>query len=630
MDITRLLSGISGMTEAKEVRLVELKIGQVVRGVLLKMLSEQEGMVSIAGVPVRARLETPLLPGQATWLQVQPESNGTEVVLKPLTGSGTPIAERSLAELLKWLGLDNTEQNRQLVQLMHQNGLSVDRETVKTILQSMTQKPEGADIRQWLTAAAAAQGKGIPMTGETVRALHAVLFGKPAGETMRTLQQALDGWLQRDPAQAGSNPNAVQAAERLVALLGQAMRATEARLANPSAMSGDGPLSSGRETGNATNAGASAPADVRPNGTPAPGSQAAATGGALAREAGSGHPPAAPAQPDAGQGARPAAIDGTVRTGGTPPAEMAAIREPDAWASRSAAADRSGEMIRAGRMEAQSAAVSRTDPLAVRDAAPSAAQPASPHSGRLSAMQAGQESALRGEPSAARQEPWLANLFRDLGFEHEHRLLDRAALSPAEQGLPDGMRETVKGLVLSLLNEPNLPPTVKEALQLALHHITGQQLLLAADPRTPFSVVTLSVPLPGQHGNGEAATVEIHARRNKGEPLDAANCRLLFDLQLARLGNLLMDVQVVERMVSVRMLSDHPAMETLVSDGRPEAEEALAGIGYRLLSLMQAPYPKAPAEEGPASPPEAAAGAGTASASMLLGRKPYKGVDLRI
>lgn len=237
------------------------------------------------------------------------------------------------------------------------------------------------------------------------------------------------------------------------------------------------------------------------------------------------------------------------------------------------------------------------------------------------------ESAAQGGATGPRPEPWLVTLFRELGFEHEHRVFERL-MQPGEGA--EAVRETAKGLIMTLQADSQLPPALREALQQTLQAITGQQLLMAADRQAPISVVTMTVPLfTSEEGEQQSATVQIHARKPQGEALDAANCRLLFDLNLAKLGTLLMDVQVVDRMVSVRVHSDHPVAGLLMADGKKEAEDALAQIGYRLVTLQHLPYP------GQDSGDErvGTGGGSPAAANNLVSAfnpKPYKGVDVRI
>lgn len=621
MDLLRVLSGISGMTEPRETKLVELKVGQVVRGVLLKMLSEQEGMVSIAGVPVRARLETPLRPGEATLLQVQPESGNGEVVLKPLAGSGTPIPDRSMADLLNWLGLRNNAANRLLVQAMHQAGLPMDRETVRAMEGAAAARPEGTPADEWLTAAATARTKGLPLTRETVQALHAALFGKPPGETIQALRGALAEWLQDAGNRRDADPHLVRTAERLLALLDETAGTPAERLAKSASEQGNRAggerQAAGVSQGSDNGAGRTAP--VRSD-TAAAGEMRAssATAGVQARE---GVPPQS----------GPAGAGGRAMTAA--PASSGEVAEARGPVQGEAAVRMAGVPVRTPPGPSAQAAPDGRGAAAMRQAAP-VVQQATGGNAQAAPSSAAADAARPDMRPAARTEPWLAQLFRDLGFEHERQLLERVLHGAPAGESSEAVRESVKGHILTLQqSEARLPPALREALQQTLQTITGQQLLIAADRQAPFAVVTLSIPLFKSESGEQSATVHIQARRRKGESLDAANCRLLFDLNLARLGPLLMDVQVVDNMVSVKVHSDHPAADLLLESGRNEAEEALSGIGYRLISLRHHPFPE-PSGDGKGGKSGLAEGAPAAFPAgrrgLRLNSQPYKGVDVRI
>ncbi|WJH33250.1 hypothetical protein N6H14_24460 [Paenibacillus sp. CC-CFT747] len=92
MNIGQLLRSMIGEGQPAEPKTLELKAGQVVKGMVLRLLAEQQAMVSIDGVTVKARLEAPLKAGEATWLQVQPSPDGGPLVLSP-AANGNAIVE---------------------------------------------------------------------------------------------------------------------------------------------------------------------------------------------------------------------------------------------------------------------------------------------------------------------------------------------------------------------------------------------------------------------------------------------------------------------------------------------------------------------------------------------------------
>ena len=107
MNIGSLIRGLLGDTKAGDPKQLDMKTGQVVRGVVLSVSEDgQEAVVQIQGVKVRAALETPLQAGQATLLQVQPPAGNGMMVLKPLAESPySALPTQSLSDVLSSLGL---------------------------------------------------------------------------------------------------------------------------------------------------------------------------------------------------------------------------------------------------------------------------------------------------------------------------------------------------------------------------------------------------------------------------------------------------------------------------------------------------------------------------------------------
>ncbi|MEC0240551.1 hypothetical protein P4H66_11870 [Paenibacillus dokdonensis] len=222
------------------------------------------------------------------------------------------------------------------------------------------------------------------------------------------------------------------------------------------------------------------------------------------------------------------------------------------------------------------------------------------------------------------------------GHDLPARALHAAGVHAAAASLPaaetSGMRmeheqhhtspqDTLKGILLQLVNHDEAPQALKDAAQQLISHLTGQQLLLNTDRTTPFAQVTLFLPLNGPDGQ-ETASVQIQSRRGPKGELDAANCRLWFDLQMKHLGQTLVDVQVVDRIVSLKVHNDHDWAGELLMNHREEISGAMESLGYQLLTLKAEPIPDkaADSKQGPA---------GAASVNDYVPRS-YKGVDFKV
>ncbi|WP_339321340.1 hypothetical protein [Paenibacillus sp. FSL W8-0194] len=218
----------------------------------------------------------------------------------------------------------------------------------------------------------------------------------------------------------------------------------------------------------------------------------------------------------------------------------------------------------------------------------------------------------QARPAAAGIQPAAAQIpaAETAGVRAEHAL----------QG-PGTQHDTLKGILLQLVNHDDTPPQLKEAAQQLVSHLTGQQLLLNTDRTAPFAQVTLLLPLNGPDGQ-ETASIQIQSRRGAKGELDASNCRLWFDLQMKHLGQTLVDVQVVDRIVSLKVHNRHEWAGELLENHRDEIAGAIESIGYQLLSLKAEPLP----EKEPASPSAMQA---KATVSEYVPQS-YRGVDYRV
>jgi hypothetical protein len=576
-----------------DAKTMELKVGQIVRGVVLQMLSEQDALMNIGGAHVKAHLEAPLTKGQSALLQVQPESMAGQVVLKPVEVSQVQILEPSLAELLKGFELKDTPGNRRALQDLHQAKLPLTRENVQAYADMAARVPEGAADGEWRQSALLAMKRGLPLTQETVASLNRTVFGGGVSRTIENLSTQLAGVLGNDSPEA-----AVSTATR--SLMTQVKQALEALPSMPQAADADGAApAAGTRAAGEPGAGASA---ARPDAAAqAPGARAAAAAGEAAAQ-----PKAAPpAAEQAATAARPA--------GG---ADAAPATVPPR-----------GEAAAAGAHSARAATGGQG--LGGEGAAPAAAQ----------------------EPA-----PWVGRLLKALGVQHELQLARpheggaaalpphaRAAAgeappapagtTPPQQADAAADTATLKGLLLQLSGAEDAPPAIREQAQQLVQQVTGQQLLLTPDRSAMFTHMTLMLPVMNQNGS-QTAAVHIQSRKGTNGQLDVRNCHLVFDLDMRTLGTTLVDVQVTDRIVALRVHNDFPEIGTLLEEHREGIRESLEKIGYQLLSVKVMPYPEpllGPAEGTDGAPGDS--GSPSASASWAASRyhtAPYKGVDLRI
>ena len=758
MWVGQLMRGMIGEPQPDQARALELRVGQIVRGVVLQLLDGKDALVSLNGVQVRARLETPLGPGQSAMLQVLPESTSGTIVLRQADSVSAQPSEAALRELMRLLGLPEGKRwAAELALDFRRGGYPVTRETGEAMRQAAAARPADVPEAEWMQAAATAWKRGLPVTEATVAALRQAMFGKPADELLESLRGQLAALAGQNGSGSGEGGRAAgnaaggslpAAAARALALLaeGEALLAGPAN--RPGAQTGPAGASlSAQPQSGGEQAGANASASTQTGmarqagmpsgqaGQPGPAAQAGGgSGGAVPGTGAVGQSAADEAAPAAGYGrqapaqathaprhetaagARAGAEAAGTRQAAAPQggnwihgllkwlgvdyekqlAQLAGSRGGAAGAEQPAVRTAAGGDAAAGTAQggtnAQSQPAGAQTAQAGRSAAPVQPQPAGaqvaqagrgaapvqPQPAEAQIARAGQgaasaqpqpaeaQAAQAGRGAAPVQpqpaEAQAAQAGRGAAPSQPHPVEAQIARvgqgaapaqpQPAEAQAAQAFRgapptqpqfaeaqptqtggagfaagETLKQALMALAASEDAPAALRETAQQLVQHITGQQLLIAPEKNGAlFSHLTLFIPFQGEDG-GTTARITIQSRRGRKGELDPDNCRLLFDLRMRHIGDTVVDVQVVDRFVSLNIWNDHPALSRLLESTRDEAAAALESAGYQLTSMRVKPFPdtearnaaKKPAPDRSAPPPDPAVYAG----------KPYKGVDYR-
>ncbi|WP_145318967.1 DNA ligase [Paenibacillus xylanexedens] len=685
MNIGSMIKGLMGDSKPGNAKPLELKEGQVVRGSVVSVSDDGgDAVLQIQGVQVRAKLETPLRPGETTLLQVQPPGENGITVMKPMAGTLAELPQASLNNLLKDVGLPDTKGNRELLLAMQRSGLPLTKDNVALVQNMMTAKPTQVPVEEWVQATGIAFQRGLPVTAETVKGLHQTVFGPPLHQLLSGLADQLETMLTQTtgkqvmtgeqsatlkPSVMAGVPvvvNGAQAEEGLIAssngrqvpgagtpaLSGQQ---GQAALAGAISMTDGGAEDAGTTVkGNLQTGGGTVNAEA---GMKAVASNVETAGkGATGIPSGTGIPGESPRGTDAGQaGSRPGtpgaaaeSVAGRVSAGQP---EAGATGRTDGRAETPAAA---GTPSAAGQAAPAAPTAAQLAPklLALLDALRSAstAAPAQPGAAvqAAPASQGGQAAAAAGgvpqplpagahappaggsaaapagaaavpAPVTHEGDPWVGRVLKLLGAEHEQQAVHGAAAQPrVGDAASPANADTLKGLLLQLASSDGAPAALKDAAGQAVQYLTGQQLLLTTDRSATFAQMHWFIPITGPDGE-ETASVQIQSRRGPRGELDASNCRLWFDLDMKNLGPTLVDVHVVNNIVSLRVLNDREGMGPILESGREVIHQALDKLGYQLLTFKAEPWPVG---QEP--------GAERKTRASDYSPERYKGVDLKV
>ncbi|WP_090735550.1 DNA ligase [Paenibacillus sp. Mc5Re-14] len=708
MNIGSVFRGLLGDVKAGEAKKLDMQPGQVVRGVVLKVSEDgDEAVLQIQGSQVRAKLETPLQPGQTATFQVQPASSSGMTVLKPLNDAANmPQQTVALTDVLESVGLPDTAQNRELIQAMQKNGVPLTSENAASLQEALSKQSGNVQLGTFVQAAAVAFQRGLPLTAESINGLRQTMFGPPLNDLLSSLEQELEAVLKQQGQGTPTDRSVGEATKikstdrtsvsptgtsSVVIADGQEGQAlTLSKDASASAatkqaetgqqVTGGKELLKGTQAANLaatvseasvlatdsdTSAGSTAFAS---NGTASEEPQAVSGRGAtVVLDAGANAPESGAA--DALNGSRVkveqqqqataagtqlkdadgAPTPATAEPTGTksalnavmadrPSAQQAAGSTPPSAAGNAAVPEAPLQRLRLLLQELRAAVPPELSTVAPDQSTGEVAQPAAGASRTADA--AASQSAAPSMQLSPTEDPWVGRVLKLLGAEHEqqvHRSTAQLAQGAAARTEPpEGVlqtlpglaattdnsvtaaADTVKGALLQLMSSDDLPPALKEAAQQVVQHLTGQQLLLNTDRTAPFAQVHMFIPFIGPDGR-ETATIQIQSRRGKRGELDASNCRLWFDLDMKGLGPTLVDVQVVDRIVSLKLHNDQEWAASLLTSGRESIRTALESLGYQLLTLRTESMPTRAEQSSLAS-----------SEVQSYVPQPYKGVDLKI
>ncbi len=707
MNIGSLFRGLIGDSKPGEARQMELKEGQVVRGVVTSVSEDgQEAVVQIQGVKVRAKLETPLQQGATTLLQVQaPDSDGLPV-LKPVTGNpSNPLSNASMGEVLESFNLPDTKENREMITQMRASGITLNADNVKNIQSTLSQKPAGVPVGEWVQSAAVAIQRGLPVTAQSVSGLQQAIFGPPLHDLLSNLDnlvRATVTQVQENAANLGKGTTSDQAPENVASnpstpnqavqgnanpaqnnnptsvLLGKLQTVLDqlgsivAQSANP-----DTDVNSGKMT---------LPSVPNPNGPQSPTAPVNTTANNPTQQAQGTTTNISPSNTTEDV---PSVLANSTNTAATA-SPKAQATEP--WLGRVLkllGAEHEQQVARASvnntapetvptrseqtttSLGANGLTQASTDPTTARNANPAlqsnmnmvngmpnptleellpapTARVANPNGLQQIATNPDQiapdaelqntmnpkqvtanaqaQAAINAQNTPTETDPLLnpalLNNRNSVDATNPAHIAQQMASNTDDA--VSKVQDTLKGILLQLTAADDVPPALKEAAQQLVQQLTGQQLLLNTDRTAPFAQVTMFVPFKGPDGQ-ETASVQIQSRRGPKGELDASNCRLWFDLDMHSLGPTLVDVHVVDKIVTLKVHNDLEQLAPLVESKREEMATAMSALGYQLLSLKVDAMPVRSSATNENS-------TGMSDHDLLQRYAPpdYKGVDMKI
>ncbi|MCM3572791.1 MULTISPECIES: hypothetical protein [Mesobacillus] len=616
---TGALQGLFNQKTSQQIKTSEFRPGQIINGKILKLYPEQVAEVQIGNQKMIAQLEAPLSANERYWFQVQPGEG--KVHLKVISSGAEEKGQLgSLSKILGEFSIQPTKENIELVRFFIKEQLPVNRELLKQAsewLSMVDSRAAGQDaIKMILT-------RGIPYTQTAFEALHTTAKEPSLVLLMEKLEKALDT---ASSSAAGTN---------LQKLLNEMLPANKTAASETALnhLAGIWLKRDGKESHAALEL-------LKQFGAiTSKGSESIVLQQMLSRlqysntigeELPAGLNFAKNVMTLIGDGDRSAARQ--MITSFIPEKILSANelveslkllfnRAPgkEAEVQQGLQAFRQ-LMSMASEGESLSILLGGKDrwQQAGMDLLKAAAQP---QSGNFTGLhtQLLSEAAGKAEQPAAMQEAGAALLtdtkiktfLSALGLSYEHQLGE--VLKDGEIGRPH-VSETLKPLLLRLLSE-NPPAAVKEASEQLLNKITGFQLL--SQEAGPIQQLVVQIPFM-LGGKTNELTMQWSGQKTEDGKIDAAFCRVLFYLKLEHLNDLIVDMQVQNRVMSVQIFNENPALKKMAEQLTPLLKSKLAEVNYQLSSVHFH------------VPGQTQSARNQRSLQDLYSQKEYSGVDIKI
>lgn len=196
---------------------------------------------------------------------------------------------------------------------------------------------------------------------------------------------------------------------------------------------------------------------------------------------------------------------------------------------------------------------------------------------RLNQLDAVQSNAIKGITQHVEQKPQLQliEMVRGLGLTLERDLLQNqiGELQKNPQ---------LKGALAELLNQ-ELPAAIREKAEGLMHRITGQQLLHTNESQ---SLMTLFYQIPVHFKEWKSdLMMKWDLKQNPAGEIDEDYSRILFYLDLQYLKETVIDMNVQNRIVTIKIINDHMFVNQLVPKFKELLKERLEEFDYKLSSV---------------------------------------------
>lgn len=190
------------------------------------------------------------------------------------------------------------------------------------------------------------------------------------------------------------------------------------------------------------------------------------------------------------------------------------------------------------------------------------------------------EATIQNAVDSKAMEQAMKTVLKALGLNYEPQLTNKAAdISQLAQ--------TLKPQLMSLLQDAQTPPALRESADMLMARMNGMTLLSGENGHQHQLV--MQVPLQF-FGKKMDATLQWNGRMKEDGKIDADYARVLFYLTMESLQETVIDMQVQNRIVTLNIFNENANLDHLAEPLKEALKSGLADKQYQLSGLFMKPF----------------------------------------
>ncbi|WP_226665724.1 hypothetical protein [Metabacillus litoralis] len=146
--------------------------------------------------------------------------------------------------------------------------------------------------------------------------------------------------------------------------------------------------------------------------------------------------------------------------------------------------------------------------------------------------------------------------------------------------------KTLKELLVIASKEVDIP-VLRDQIEHLVQRLNGHALL--TQDHGPTQQIITQIPLYAINHQSDL-TIQWQGKKHQDGTIDPAFCRILFYLQLPKLAETMVDVQIQNRVMTITITNDNAELKKFVSSNFDLIKQSLTEMNYQLTSVSVKPF----------------------------------------